>query len=340
MTEPVFSIIIPLFNREELVRETLDSLLIQTFSDWESLVVDDGSTDRSRETVSEYAQRDSRIRLLERPADRLKGPSSSKNFGFEHARGTLIYYLDSDDLLEKHFCENAVKTFAANPSADFIGVQCIPFSGDSQEAASKTYPREFPDGDIRSHYLEKTLWVQTETFCWRKKFLDRFPRHWPEDQRVGEDRVCYYRILTQSCTGVWPSENVQVLHRSGSVSAGVKDQLTPQINRRRDLAAQRVLTAERLIEAFRKSDRLNPVSETLLLDNALFCLRGVLSYNHRDLASRTFSLITQFANETNRPEYIRKAKRYIRLRTLFRFHRIPAVERLVSRTKRLLKGKK
>ena len=225
MNKPRFSIIIPLFNREILVRDTIDSLLNQTDSDWEAILVDDGSTDRSREVVREYAQQDTRIRLFERAPDRTKGPSACRNIGFENARGQLVYYLDSDDLLEKHFCENAGRAFLEDPSLDFLGVQCVYFSGSVRDLVQKEYPVPTHDDCIRSYYLEKTLWVQSESFCWKKSFLERFPRHWPEDQRVGEDRVCYYRILTHPCKGAWGKGTVQVYHRTGKPRTE-NDQLT------------------------------------------------------------------------------------------------------------------
>ena len=337
---PRFSIVIPLFNRELLIRDTLDSLLRQTLPDWEAIVVDDGSTDHSCETVREYSQSDPRIKLLHRTADRIKGPSACRNIGFENAQGQYVYYLDSDDLLERRFCENASKTFEKNPSIDFLGVQCIYFSGEVQKLFQTDFPLLFHDDDIRTHYLEKTLWLQTESFCWKKSFLDSFPRHWPEDQRVGEDRVCYYRILTRPCHGLWEQDAVQVYHRTGKTGAGQHNQLTSQINRNSALASERVLTAQRLIDAFRDSEALTSSSQTLLLDNTLYALRDLLSCNHIQAAKDCFRLLRTFAHESNRPEFIRKGTWYMRLRCLFRLYRIPLIEKSFMNVRRFLKGKR
>ncbi len=324
---PVFSIIIPLFNREKLIVDTIGSLLAQSETNWEALIVDDGSTDRSREVVRQYSDQDPRIILLERPAERRKGPSACRNIGFESARGDYIFYLDSDDLLEEHFCENAAFEFREDPELDFLGVQCIYFSMNTDELLDHSYQPDFHDDEIKVHYIEKSLRVQTESFCWRKSFLDRYQNHWPEDQRVGEDRVCYYRILTRPCFGSWAKSKVQVFHRSGNPSGIENDQLTPQVNRNPQYAKERTLTAKRLIDAFIDSDALSSASEKLLLDNALCTLRGVLSYNHTDIAKDAFQQIVSFANRVNRPEYLRKAKTYMRLAWVFRFHRIPFVEK-------------
>ena len=339
MPSPLISIIIPLFNREDLVRDTLDSLLVQTSSEWEAIVVDDGSTDKSREKVLEYIAHNPQIKLFCRPDNRRKGPSACRNFGFEHAAGEIVFYLDSDDLLEPHFCENAVRQFRNGPSLDFIGVQCVTFPGKVDAIPQKLVPPLPHSNEIRDHFLKKSLQIQTETFCWRKSFLDRYPRHWPEDQRVGEDRVCYYRMITAPCRGAWEEGQIQVFHRTGSASHGRYDQLTPRINRDPVLAAERVLTAERITEAFRRNGNLNPESVDLLLKNGLSCLRGVLSYNHRQAAQRIFQMTTALAEEFGRKEILRRARFYMLLRNVFRFHRIPAVEKTYAFFRRILMEK-
>ena len=324
---PLFSIIIPLFNREKLVIDTINSLLAQTEKSWEAIFVDDGSTDNSREVVRKYAEQYTGITLLERPSERTKGPSACRNIGFQRARGKYVFYLDSDDLLEKHFCENASRAFHENPELDFLGVQCVYFSATVEELLRHSYPVEPHSDEIRTHYLEKSLRVQSESFCWRKTFLDRYPNHWPEDQRVGEDRVCYYRILTRPCIGSWEKSPIQVFHRSGNPSGTNNDQLTPQINRNPRFAYERVLTAQRLIDAFKDAEMLTPSAEKLLLENSLCTLRGVLSYHHTQIANDAFQQIIAFAGQVNRQEYIRKAKSYMRFALVFRLHRIPFVEK-------------
>lgn len=332
---PVFSVIIPLFNREKLVVDTITSLLAQTETQWEAIIVDDGSTDNSREVVRKYAEQYPKIILLERPSNRPKGPSACRNIGFQKARGEFVFYLDSDDLLENHFCENAVRSFREDPSIDFLGVQCVNFSSSVEELLQHTHSVDHHDDEIRTHYLEKTLWVQTESFCWRKSFLDGYPNHWPEDQRVGEDRVCYYRILTRPCSGSWGKLPIQVFHRCGNPDGTNNDQLTPQVNRNSRFAYERVLTAKRLIDIFKDSGVLTSSSEKLLLENALNSLRGVLSYRHTQIAKDLFQQIKAFAWLVDRPEYVRKAEKYMHFAWVFRLHRLPPIEKSYRFVRRL-----
>jgi len=103
---PLFSVVIPTFNRARLVRRAIDSVLGQTLSDFEVLVVDDGSTDDTRRVVEGVG--DPRVRLVSLPRNR--GAAAARNAGIAVARGELISLLDSDDEYEPGFLE---KTRAA-----------------------------------------------------------------------------------------------------------------------------------------------------------------------------------------------------------------------------------
>ena len=89
---PLFSTVIPVFNRAQLIRRTLDSVLAQDLPDQEVIVVDDGSTDGTLQTLATYG---SRIRVLQQPNS---GPAVARNLGVAHATGRYIATLDSDDL--------------------------------------------------------------------------------------------------------------------------------------------------------------------------------------------------------------------------------------------------
>ena len=91
---PLFSIIIPVYNVEAYLRQCIDSVLSQTFVDYEIILVDDGSPDRSGEICDEYACRDSRIKVIHKPNG---GLSDARNHGIKNACGDYILFIDSDD---------------------------------------------------------------------------------------------------------------------------------------------------------------------------------------------------------------------------------------------------
>jgi glycosyltransferase involved in cell wall biosynthesis len=94
---PKLSIIIPVYNVEKYLRECLNSVVAQTFTDWECILVDDGSKDSSPAICDEYAQRDHRFTVIHKENG---GPSSARNLGIETARSAYIYFIDSDDYIE------------------------------------------------------------------------------------------------------------------------------------------------------------------------------------------------------------------------------------------------
>ncbi|NJM80308.1 MAG: glycosyltransferase family 2 protein [Flavobacterium sp.] len=95
----MISIIIPVFNRQHLIIETLVSIQNQTFQNWECIIVDDGSTDNTVEIISEQIIGDERFHLFKRPTHLKKGPSSCRNYAFSKAKGQFIQFFDSDDIM-------------------------------------------------------------------------------------------------------------------------------------------------------------------------------------------------------------------------------------------------
>ena len=91
---PQLSIIIPVFNVEKYLRRCLDSVLSQSFLDYELLLIDDGSSDTSGTICDEYAEKDERVRVFHKPNG---GVSSARNIGLDRAKGEWIYFVDADD---------------------------------------------------------------------------------------------------------------------------------------------------------------------------------------------------------------------------------------------------
>ncbi|WP_452231450.1 glycosyltransferase family 2 protein [Lacinutrix sp. MEBiC02595] len=102
---PLISIIIPTFNRAHIIGETLDSIIAQTYTNWECIVVDDCSSDNTAEVMGCFVEMDHRFQYYTRPIDRQKGPCSCRNYGFEKSKGHYINFFDSDDLLKSNAFE-------------------------------------------------------------------------------------------------------------------------------------------------------------------------------------------------------------------------------------------
>lgn len=114
-TPPLVSIITPLYNCEDIIRETIGSVLAQTYPHWELIIVDDVSTDNSREVVKEYVAKDKRIKLIELSEN--GGAAIARNKGIEVAEGRFIAFLDSDDLWKETKLEKQVNFMLENDYA-------------------------------------------------------------------------------------------------------------------------------------------------------------------------------------------------------------------------------
>lgn len=103
---PKISVIVPVYNVEQYLRRCIDSILSQTFSDFELLLIDDGSKDKSGDICDEYAAKDARIRVFHKVNG---GVSSARNLGLVKANGEFIFFVDSDDYLDNTHLENYSK---------------------------------------------------------------------------------------------------------------------------------------------------------------------------------------------------------------------------------------
>lgn len=101
------SIITPVFNSEKYITETIESVLNQTYKNFELILIDNQSQDNSVEIISKFQEKDSRIKLIK--LDKNYGPAKARNSGIESANGDYISFLDSDDVLYKNYLKKQIK---------------------------------------------------------------------------------------------------------------------------------------------------------------------------------------------------------------------------------------
>lgn len=106
MKEPLFSIVIPCYNVEKYLEGAIQSVLVQSFKDWEIILIDDGSKDSTATIIESYAKIDSRIHSY---FQMNKGVSEARNLGIKYASGKYVYFFDADDIID-----NGLLTYLAN----------------------------------------------------------------------------------------------------------------------------------------------------------------------------------------------------------------------------------
>lgn len=124
MTKPKVSVVIATYNREDSLRAALDSVLSQTFQNWEVRLVDDGSTDNTRKIVQGYLDKYKKIHYCYQSN---KGVAEAKNRGVREAEGQYITFLDSDDRYKENHLESRIEILDQNPEIELLhgGVQII-----------------------------------------------------------------------------------------------------------------------------------------------------------------------------------------------------------------------
>ena len=156
---PFFSIIVPVYNVAAYLRACLDSVLAQTFGDWECLCVDDGSSDGSGEILDEYAKKDTRFRVIHQVNG---GVSAARNVALAHAQGKWIAFLDGDDLWTSAWLQHAHQIAATQYALDWIAMPNgdINFV-DTPQAMLPTETAPFAQVNVPHKNVVATLWQQT-----------------------------------------------------------------------------------------------------------------------------------------------------------------------------------
>jgi glycosyltransferase involved in cell wall biosynthesis len=126
VTQQLVSVITPAFNAAAHLAATIESSLTQTYTNFEHLIVDDGSTDATGALAERFARADSRVRVFRIPNG---GVSLARNVGIEHARGSMFALLDSDDMWMPHYLETAMSTLTSHPDAHVFTANAINVGG-------------------------------------------------------------------------------------------------------------------------------------------------------------------------------------------------------------------
>ncbi len=193
MAEPLISVVIPVFSRERELPEAVQSVQQQALGDWEALIVDDGSTDGTLRVAQELAVEDDRIRVLFHPHRVNLGPGASRNLGVEVARGDVITFLDSDDVLKPDALGSYREAFGRFPEAPIVYGKAR-FEGDRDDGTvyGKGLPWVLAD---MFPQLARANVIPTGAIAIRRKILGRSP--FPPDMPCCQDWACWLQLSVE-----------------------------------------------------------------------------------------------------------------------------------------------
>lgn len=232
---PFFSIIIPLYNKQYTIANTIRNILTQSFTDYEIIVVDDGSTDNSVDEVLKI--NDFRIRLLEKKNG---GPSSARNYGLDNARGKYGYFIDADDELLTDSLQLMYEVVSSHPTFfvfSFNYYVCIP-----SQSIREIFSSHYCSGRVRHpffHWILRNFHPCPGAFVFRisefhhYRFNERYHRR--------EDDEFLYRVIKEF--EFYASPIPIFAYNQDSLSAS-----KPRINWREDYICNLVLSGKTFFE--------------------------------------------------------------------------------------------
>lgn len=194
MTKNLVSVIIPIFNRAHLIGQTLDSLISQTYNNWECILVDDGSTDNTFEVLEEYRKKDKRIQYFKRPDTALKGANTCRNIGCSLAKGTFVKWFDSDDLMRESAIEIQVNYLLEHTSLDM----CVAYASYFNDNISKlklAKPKVLESKDVLYDYIKTNLFFSVGGPLWRAEYLKNTKILFNENSSKLQDTEFHYNHL-------------------------------------------------------------------------------------------------------------------------------------------------
>lgn len=190
------SVIIPLYNKGQYIQETLNSVIKQSESSWELLVINNGSTDGGDNLVAQFS--DSRVCCLQCPK-RTGGPGLPRNFGLAAAQGSWILFLDADDLIAPDHLSNLLKETKKNSEAQIVVGAWQEFSEDSPVIRHLKQPAGYPEATLsfRQSTIAGAPWACHAALV--KREILQPPYLWVEelDPYLSEDTAFWFRLLTR-----------------------------------------------------------------------------------------------------------------------------------------------
>lgn len=216
------SVIIPVYNAEKTLHRCVDSILVQTFSDFEVLLIDDGCKDNSGNICDEYAKKDSRVKVVHKDNG---GVSSARNVGLDKAKGEWITFIDADDYIASDFF-----SVIDNNDCDFIIGQSQHFDPSGKYWYSERLsPQKVLSEEKKRDFLEHNLLWHIMRTPWGKFFKRDLIAsiRFDEGMKVGEDTVFVHDYLLH-CTNIAVVDSTTYYYFDSDDNVNVKYSMSPQ----------------------------------------------------------------------------------------------------------------
>lgn len=275
---PKVSIILPIYNVEKYIAKSIESVLAQTYTDFELLVIDDGTPDRSIEVVKTY--NDSRIKIFHKENG---GLSDARNYGLERAIGDYIYFMDSDDWIEPDLLEDNI-AILEEANLDFV---VFGYIQDNEDEKGQVVSSAFINPKVKSYVKgEQDLTIDTYHlgllgYAWnklyRKTFLDEFQFRFEKGTSLIED-ILFNSKVYQNTETIYFNERCYYHYLNRQVMTLMKQFHINSF----DLKKRRVYAVDDFLKNWRldKIVREQLKAEGIIL-GVRYCIHNLYSFNNQ-----------------------------------------------------------
>ena len=212
---PFVSIIIPTYNRAHLIGETLDSILAQTYQNWECVIVDDGSSDNTDAVLANYLKKDSRFNYYKRPQQYLSGGNGARNYGLKMSVGKFVVFFDSDDLMTPNHLAVKIETIL-KLKCDYV-IAKTKFFDALDPWAERMYEGVRKGVTAERFIMQQLSWLTYDT-CIKSKLAKSI--QFNELLRSGQEFNYFSKLVLKSVNAIFIEEYVTLRRaHEGSIRA-------------------------------------------------------------------------------------------------------------------------
>lgn len=243
MKNDIVSIVTPAYNVEKYIEYAIDSVINQIYTNWELLIIDDNSTDNTREVINSAKKKDSRIKLI--LINDNKGAAYARNLGLKYAKGNLIAFLDSDDFWLPNKLDKQVKFMLQNN----LPISFTRYEAKTEDLSASCYFSQFSEEVSYSQYLKNTI-IGMSTSMINKELVGEFE---------------FVNLRTRQDTYLWIS-----LLRKGFNAYGIDDVLTIYRVREDSISSNKFKAAKRVWQIYFNLEKMGLFRSIYYFANYVF----------------------------------------------------------------------
>lgn len=270
----MISVIVPVYNTEQYLDRCIQSILAQTYTDFELLLIDDGSADSSGAICDKYAEQDSRVRVFHKENG---GVSSARNMGLDNAKGEWIAFVDSDDWVLDSYLYNLV---SHSHNVDLV-ISYAEYLYSNGERKKEEYASRMVSNEIDVLFTENDLSWHTSPWAklFNKKFCDQL--RFIEGMHIGEDLVFLYTYILK-CDKIYVSNDTDYIYFVES-----QNSLTKRVNQLKNEFLSYVNVRDIVDKLIKEKNISHPKAISNLGWTVAYYVRRVLNAIYYDGEDRT-----------------------------------------------------